>query len=263
MADKKDAVLKAFDHARAEIIERLKMRDTALLTHVTASLTFGAAYFGYFAKNVTIDTIQFLVPLTLLFPLLSVVFAQIVSQHTGVIEQLANFIRTKLDPFMVENDLKTPHWDMHTNEGSAPVQKSKTKLTFWKHMLVLHVPTIALSICSIIAISLSTQEILCAFWLIGDGCFSAAAHKVIGSTALRIFFGGIVAAAVLYALAIGITWTSFAERRRSVAMRAKVAPVAPVGASVEVVPQNSSEVTKPETPTQKIEGKTDNSGVPG
>lgn len=157
MADEIDIALKSFEQTRIEIVERLKARETALLTHVTATITLGGVYFGFAARTADeqLDA-AFLVPLSLLFPILSVAFAQIIAQHMIAIEHLASFIRTEL-----AGKLKNvPVWDVHTKSQGKDGEIQKTSAAFLKHLMVLHGPTIGLTFCAAVAIATRFPEVL-------------------------------------------------------------------------------------------------------
>ena len=197
-----DITLKAFDHARAEIIERLKMRDTALLAHVTVTLTFAGVYFGFVVKDLKpqssgLTPLYFLTPLTLVLPLLSLIFAQIVGQHTRGIEDLAVFIRSQIGDKLGGE----PHWDAYTNSGSADVQRKRTVWTRWKHVLVLHAPTLTLSLGSVAAM----------FGLFKLGV-ETGGSLFDRPSVLAFFTIGIWLDVLLFVTAIVITWRSFSTR---------------------------------------------------
>lgn len=96
-----DTARTSYESSRNEILERIRLRDNALLAFLgTTGLVFGVA-------SGTPPRPQFL----LILPYLSLGAAFIVTQHDRTIGAICAFLTQELDPFLHEHSENAPTWE--------------------------------------------------------------------------------------------------------------------------------------------------------
>jgi hypothetical protein len=96
-----DTARVSYESSRNEILERIRLRDNALLTFLGATgLVFGVA-------SGSPPRPQFL----LILPYLSLAAALFVTQHDRTIGCICAFITQELDPFLREHSENAPMWE--------------------------------------------------------------------------------------------------------------------------------------------------------
>lgn len=96
-----DTARTAYESSRNEVLERIRLRDNALLAFLGATgLVFGVASGGP-------PRPQFL----LILPYLSLAAAFVVTQHDRTIGCICAFITQELDPFLREHSEYAPTWE--------------------------------------------------------------------------------------------------------------------------------------------------------
>lgn len=106
-AETADQTMQFYNAARAEIVERVILRDQALFAYI---ITAGA-YFGFVVQGESIDVsdnkdILYNCAISIVLPTLSLVFTYIILQHHVMIGRMGDYTRS-LFPETVN------HWDQH------------------------------------------------------------------------------------------------------------------------------------------------------
>jgi hypothetical protein len=128
-------IVAAYNAARTEIIERIKLREGIIVAFVTASVTIFGAVLAF--KSLSgLDAVK----LYFVTPALSLIVAVAIRQHNEAIESLAQFLRTNLDPYF-RADGNALQWDSYTRAGS--VERTKTSWRLRYHLLAVHGPCLA------------------------------------------------------------------------------------------------------------------------
>ena len=125
-----DTARTAYESSRDEILERIRLRDNALLAFLGATgLVFGVA-------SGTQPRPQFL----LMLPYLSLAAAFIVTQHDRTIGCICAFISQELEPFLAEHSEHAPIWEtcifLHRYSATA------MNLRFVSHAVLILTPAI-------------------------------------------------------------------------------------------------------------------------
>lgn len=125
-----DTARTAYESSRDEILERIRLRDNALLAFLGATgLVFGVA-------SGTPPRPQFL----LILPYLSLAAAFIVTQHDRTIGCICAFISQELEPFFAEHSEHAPIWEtcifLHRYSATA------MNLRFVSHGVLILTPAI-------------------------------------------------------------------------------------------------------------------------
>jgi hypothetical protein len=116
MRDVHDLAKSYYDAARAEVIQRLAMREQVLLAGLTAFGVIGGLALSSLGRQSLLS----------LFPLLSFAFVVLLFRHQFLMAQLGEYIRTELESDLKLCDSREPggrlplHWDNWLrNEDSA------------------------------------------------------------------------------------------------------------------------------------------------
>ncbi len=133
-----DFAIKAYESARAEIMHRMEVRERLTQSYLIASITLLIAFAGAAGEGKPLPIWSFIIS-----PLLALIVAVQISGQVKSIEKVANFIRFDLNDFFVDNKAWAPHWDVHTKQDGAAIDKEKTKFRFASQFMGLHFPSVA------------------------------------------------------------------------------------------------------------------------
>lgn len=128
----KTVLVAAYAATRAEIVERLKMREDLVRLYLIAGLTFSGGSF-------TAESEASRYYLSLVVPLLSLPVAIMVAQYRTAVEALARFLRFELGD--LANELGVPTWDAYTKKNKTNEEK-KTRSTNFGNFFGVHFLTI-------------------------------------------------------------------------------------------------------------------------
>jgi len=133
--DPKDFVLKFYESARAELIQRIVLRDGALIVYITA--------IGYYMSRVLeahkhMTELSFITDFVLLVPLpfLCLIFTLIILHHHLVTLNLGNYLGGEWQQRNNVAELRLVHWDM-TREATSRVTNT---FRTWAQALILFLP---------------------------------------------------------------------------------------------------------------------------
>jgi hypothetical protein len=111
-----------YESSRAEILERIRLRDGALLGYLAAA----AAIFGVAATNAN----GFHVLLVL--PFLSLAAALLVCQHDWTVAAICWFITEEIRPFLAEKGAAAPSWEfsatLHKQSFNVIISRTASNL---------------------------------------------------------------------------------------------------------------------------------------
>lgn len=139
-----DFAIAAYNAARSEVLEHVKLRETALRFHILLYVTISGVYFTALrVEGVFYSDWQYIFALFL--PLLSLLFSYVVAQHNYLITRLANFIAFELNDSLKRLGIWGPHWDDHVARN-ANIVKQKKRSGLLKTATLLHAPTAAMFI---------------------------------------------------------------------------------------------------------------------
>jgi hypothetical protein len=119
-----------YESSRAEILERIRLRDAALLGYLAAA----AAIFGVAATNANGFDVLFVLPF------LSLAAALLVCQHDWTVAAICWFITEEIPPFLAEKGAGAPSWEFSAtlHKQSFNVISSRTA----SHFLLIDSPAV-------------------------------------------------------------------------------------------------------------------------
>jgi hypothetical protein len=119
-----------YEASRAEVLERIRLRDAALLGYLAAV----AAIFGVAATNADGFHVLFVLPF------LSLAAALLVCQHDWTVAAICWFITEEIRPFLAERGAAAPSWEFSAtlHKQSFSVISSRTA----SHLLLIDSPAV-------------------------------------------------------------------------------------------------------------------------
>jgi predicted permease len=118
----------AYNAARAEIVERVKIREDVIKSYIVATTAFAGVSMG-FVEKADMFWVSFVMPI------ISLPVSIIVRQHKEAVETLALFLRNELGGLFTA--LGVPTWDDYTRATEENEQK-KSRWTFVGNLVGIH-----------------------------------------------------------------------------------------------------------------------------
>lgn len=103
----------AFSDARAEILERVRIREKLSELYIVVSVGLIAALSAMFPGKGTAPAELFLLP-----AILALAISYRLRSHVNTTEAIAEFIRRELNAFLITEDAWAPYWDWSTHADS-------------------------------------------------------------------------------------------------------------------------------------------------
>ena len=169
--DNEQLALTFYEAARAEVVQRLALREQTLLAWIT---TMGVVIGFAAGKPDSSGTVPFDPKLIRLVPLFCLPFALMVHRHNLIIRYIGTYVRSSLNPLLHQSQPKAPrHWD-----GSRELKDSMNRFQFLER-LVFQVMEIAVP-CGCIYYLVNYQHLSMGDVWIEAGMASIIAVFVIG-----------------------------------------------------------------------------------
>lgn len=170
-----EAAGRYYDSARSELIERIGLRDNALILYLGAvGAIFGVVYGSERQPLIVL----------LLIPFLALGAAFIISQHHEVIGALGRYLGRELEEHL-RGDSRNPPPQWDTSDTLREHFEKAMRLRLWSHLLLLLVPSaVALLLNREFLAHPSSHEGV--FWWFGAVCTGATLWPLISAHASRL-----------------------------------------------------------------------------
>lgn len=162
-----ELAMRFYDSARAEMMERIKLRENIILFYVGAVATLLGVVFGKEGAN---SAILFVIPL------LSLAAAILVSHHNSLIGALGLYCSVELNSSLqASTENKIIQWDESRSLITGSSKAIRSRLI--PHLLIISAP-------AVIALIVNHQYLTFAFtwesitWLVGSACFLSSVYYI-------------------------------------------------------------------------------------